>query len=164
MPDKAETVDTGIRDAIDFPHVRGKARLQTAGLLGVHRFRRDAGSLAGRDPARGKVRIVFGQRGKETFSLLHALFADAAHDHVFFNTFARGFGIADRIAGAAVQQPVKARTCAVGKTAHFQKYGVNAAHAQIAQDADPCRAAADNDYRGLFHSASAMPAPPERRG
>jgi hypothetical protein len=86
--------------------------------------------------------------------LFHALPANAPHDHVFFNTFTRGFIISHGVTAAAVQQAVKARACAVGQAALFEQYGRNAAHAKIAQGSYACCAAADDDNSSFKHGFS----------
>ena len=151
---QTETVHAGIGHAEDAADVRGKIRFQAQSLGHVQLTRINARFAAGFGPGFHIGRIVTGRQREKSFGFLHALPADAPDDHVFFNAFARGFIVVDRIAAPAVKQTVKTRAGAVGKTALFQQNGGHAAHAQIAQRAHAGSAAADDDNRGLQHGAS----------
>ena len=152
VPDQAEAVDTGIRHAVDRADVGGKAGLQPPGLGHVDTLGGDARTGTGFDPAGFEGRVVQFGTDEKALGLLHALPADAAQDHVFFDAFPGGFAVTDSVPGAAVQQAVEAGARAVGQSPLFQQQGGHAAHAQVAQNADTRRTTANDDHCGFFHT------------
>ena len=154
VPHEAETVHAGIRHAVHGADGGVERRLKAQGFLDIHLFCGDARPAAGFHPRLFKVGIVLLGEDEEAFGFFHTFLADAAQDHVFFNAFLGRLVVFHRIAAAAVQQAVIAGTGTGSDTALFQQYGLDSAHAEVAQDAYTCGAAADNDYSRVFHTAS----------
>ena len=152
VPDQAETVDAGVRHAVNRADIGGKVGLQPPGFGHVDALGDDARTGTGFDPAWLEGRVVQLGADEKAFGLLHALFADAAQDHVFFDAFPGGFAVTDSVPGAAVQQAVETGARAVGQAPLFQQQGGHAAHAQVAQNADTCRTTANDDHCGFFHT------------
>ena len=152
VPDQTEAVDAGVRHAVDRTDIGGQVGLQLPGFGHIDAFGGDARTGTGFDPAGFEGGIVQFGTDEKAFGLLHALLADAAQDHVFFDAFPGGFAVTDSVPGAAVQQAVEAGARAVGQAPLFQQQGGHAAHAQVAQNADTCRTTANDDHCGFFHA------------
>ena len=154
VPHQPEAVHAGIRHTVHGLNIGGQIRLQTAGFGHVHLFRRNAGAGAGVHPALYEGGVILRGEHEKPFRLFHAFPAHAAQNPIFRDAFACGFIVAHGVAAPAVQQAVEAGTGAVRQPALLQQNGLDAAHAQVPQDARPCCAAADDDYCGFFHVAS----------
>ena len=147
----AEAVDRCIGHGIGGDDVTRQARLHAERFVERQGTRLDAARPTALDPVRLEVRIVGREAHEHAADRLDARFADLSENRVLLDALLCSLLILDGVASAAVQKPVVARTSAVDEILLFEQQHVDAAHGEIAQNADARSSSSDDDDRCLLH-------------
>ena len=147
----AETVDRRVGHGVGGDDMTRQARLHAERFVERQGARLDAARPTALDPARLEVRIVRVETHEHAADRLDARLADLSEDRVLLDALLCSLLILDGVASAAVQKPVVARTRAVDEILLFEQQHVDAAHGEIAQNADARSSSSDDDDRCLLH-------------
>ena len=144
--DKCERVDrpVGNLDGADDPGIQTGFHCQR--FPGRERQGVDSRRPTRPDEVRPVLRAVFRKGDEQALRGLDAVGGNPPEDAVFGNALPRRVGVVDRVATAAVEEPLVTAGGAGGKIPLFNKQRRDSAQGQVACDAGPGRAAADDQY------------------